>query len=371
VTDDRILGHLARRFAISEENIATEALSWLLRAPAARAAVAGLARAADCTVPSDLTFVGQVGAEGTGRPDIVGSDAGGVERLIVEAKFGAGLTEQQPGGYLRRLPADADSILLVVAPSARLPTLWVELLRAVPELAGFAPAPSAVGPAGLLHARIGTRTTLALVSWRGLVTRVLDGLRAAEEFTLAQDAEQLLALTEVMDSAAYVPVKPGDLDQRTGHLVHQLERIIDRTYRDIANDPTSPAEAYRNRSSHGRIFYGWYLRSRRTRVAVWFGFLPRTWARFGISPLWVQTTSDWSRHRLQQALGGLHEPGQAGLFEDQGFLSPLTVPAYASEADVTASLRGQLEDFLARLDAVVPPDESPVPDEPDDNEESI
>src|SRR5687768_5612239 len=98
----------------------------------------GLAGVAGCELPSDLTYVGQVGAEGTGRPDLVGTDPDHVERLLVEAKFGAGLTEQQPGGYLQRLPADADGMLLVVAPSARLPTLWVELLRAVPELAASA-----------------------------------------------------------------------------------------------------------------------------------------------------------------------------------------------------------------------------------------
>jgi hypothetical protein len=84
----------------------------------------------------------------------------------------------------------------------------------------------------------------------------------------------------------------------------------------------------------------------------------------------VQTTSDWSRHRLQQALGGLNEPGQAGIFEDNGFVSPLMIPPYASEAEVTASLRAQLEDFLVRLDAVVPAGESPVPDEPDDEDVS-
>jgi hypothetical protein len=31
MTDDRILGHLAQRFAVSEENLTTEALTWLLR----------------------------------------------------------------------------------------------------------------------------------------------------------------------------------------------------------------------------------------------------------------------------------------------------------------------------------------------------
>jgi hypothetical protein len=134
MTDERILGHLAQRFAVSEENLATEALTWLLRhSAAARAALAGLARTIGADVPNELTFIGQVGNLDTGRPDVVGLDASGRERLLIEAKFAAVLTDQQPGGYLTRLPADVDGMLLVVAPTVRLATLWVELLRAVPR----------------------------------------------------------------------------------------------------------------------------------------------------------------------------------------------------------------------------------------------
>src|SRR6266576_1403767 len=36
MTQDRILGHLAQRFAVSEENLAIESLTWLLRRSAGR-----------------------------------------------------------------------------------------------------------------------------------------------------------------------------------------------------------------------------------------------------------------------------------------------------------------------------------------------
>jgi hypothetical protein len=367
MTDDRILGHLAQRFAVSEENLATEALTWLLRSAAARAALVGLARASGVNVPDELRFIGQVGSPETGRPDVVGLDASGRERLLIEAKFAAALTDQQPGGYLTRLPADVDGMLLVVAPAVRRATLWVELLRAVPELAPAAPSPSAVSAVGVLHVKAAAHTTLALVSWRSLVSGVLDALRTADESLLARDAEQLLALTEAMDSAAFAPLRPGDLDTRTARQIAQLHLIIDAARRHIAAD--SPiAEPY-GRASHGRIFYGWYLRSRRTKKAIWFGFYPRAWARHGLSPLWVQVpvSVSWSRQRLLQALSGLHEVGQAGLFEDdaESFLIPLTIPEFAGEDEVVDSLRSQLESVISRLDSVVPEGEHVTPDQPD------
>jgi hypothetical protein len=367
--DDRILGHLAQRFAVSEENIATEALTWLLRrSAAARVALVGYARAVGADVPDELTFIGQVGSPDTGRPDVVGLDASSRERLLIEAKFAAALTEQQPRGYLKRLPLDVDGVLLVVTPTVRLPTLWVELLRAVPELAASAPSPSAVPTAKVLSVKAGTHTTLALVSWRSLVSGVLEALRAADESLLARDAEQLLALTEAMDSAAFAPLRPGDLDARAARQIAQLHLIIDAARSRIAAG-SSVAEPYGNRSSHGRIFYGWWIRSRKTKKAIWYGFLPRAWARHGLSPLWVQVkvTTSWSRQRLLQALSGLHEVGQAGMFEDgvDSFLVPLTIPEFAGEQEVVDSLRSQLENVISRLDSVVPAGEQLAPDEPD------
>jgi hypothetical protein len=142
-------------------------------------------------------------------------------------------------------------MLLVVAPTVRRATLWVELLRAVPELAAIAPSPSAVPTAGVLSVKAAAHTTLALVSWRNLVSRVLDVLRTADESLLARDAEQLLALTETMDSAAFAPLRPGDLDTRTARQIAQLHLIIDTARRRIAAD-SLVAEPY-GRSSHGRI----------------------------------------------------------------------------------------------------------------------
>ena len=71
-----------------------------------------------------------VGTPDSGRPGIVGLDDSGRERLLLEAKFAARLTDQQPTGYLTRLPGDVPSLLLVVAPTLRISSLWVELLTA-------------------------------------------------------------------------------------------------------------------------------------------------------------------------------------------------------------------------------------------------
>jgi hypothetical protein len=47
-------------------------------------------------LPADLAFHSQVGDPQSGRPDLVATDDLGSERLIIEAKFWANLTGNQP-----------------------------------------------------------------------------------------------------------------------------------------------------------------------------------------------------------------------------------------------------------------------------------
>ena len=360
---DHVLGYLARRFTVSEENLATEALTWLLRDPAANRALCSLARQWGADVPDGLNFVGQVGNPDTGRPDVVGTDGDHTERLLIEAKFAAGLTAQQPSGYLSRLGTTAPGMLLVVAPSTRLATLWSELLRATPELSTTAPSPSAPLAGAVLAHSIDAKRVLALTSWRYLVTHVLEALKTTGNLALAQDGEQLLALTEVMDSQAYTPVAPGDYGVGEARRIQQLQGLIDGVHDRVK--ASSQVVEHAGRSSHGRIFYGWYLASTATKKALWFGFYPRVWAREGISPLWMQVSisPSWSRQRLTQALSTLHRPGQKGVFDGvDSFFVPLTLEPFLSEQQTVADLLSQVEALVALLDAAVAPGETPTPD---------
>lgn len=363
---ERVLAHLARRFAVSPENIASESLTWILRrSAAASGAVSVLVRTFGAEVPDGLTFVGQVGSPDTGRPDVVGTDDQSRARVLIEAKFAAGLTAQQPGGYLNSLTSGEPSCLLVVAPSVRLASLWVELLRAVPELVSEVPAPSSLGETRQ-HLDAGAGRALAMVSWRELVLAVLDAVRASGELSLVQDTEQLLALTEAMDEAEFEPARPEDFSFRTARQLHQLESVIQSTYYRVIKGPT--VEKIRGRPSHGRTFYGWYVRAAQAQKSIWFGYLPRAWSKHGISPLWARLseTKAWSRQRLETVLAPFGRTGGSGLFDDdRAFLIPLSVPLHAGKADVIDSVIGQLKAIAARLDAAVGPGEVVVPDEPE------
>jgi hypothetical protein len=107
-----VLAHLALRFASHPENLATEALAFILKGSEAASTVfIELLRSRGVSLPRILTFETQQVGTDSAIPDMNGSDDSGILRVIVENKFWAGLTDNQPVAYLKRLPSSQSAAL--------------------------------------------------------------------------------------------------------------------------------------------------------------------------------------------------------------------------------------------------------------------
>ena len=128
-----LFAHIAPRLTDRIEDVAVDALGHILsQSESARNALAEMLRAGGIEVGSIDSVQTQVIGEEGERPDLVGFDDDGTERVLIEAKFWAGLTQNQPNHYLERLERKSHgrpAALLFVAPAARLETLWPELCR--------------------------------------------------------------------------------------------------------------------------------------------------------------------------------------------------------------------------------------------------
>lgn len=129
MTSDSLLGHLAWRFPGATEDIATEALQYILsKHERAQTGLADLLKSGGAKdVPMDC-FKTQRVYQRTQKPDLVAFNEG-KEVLLVESKFWAWLTSNQPNGYLGLMMKDLPDAktLLFIAPRARQPELWKEL----------------------------------------------------------------------------------------------------------------------------------------------------------------------------------------------------------------------------------------------------
>ena len=221
-----LFGHLAGRFATHPENLATEALAYILRnSPTARAAFrAHLAEFAP-GLPADLVFRTQATDADNAIPDLAGADESGQTVVIVEAKFWAGLTDNQPGTYLKRLPGGRPGLLLFIAPEARLQALWPELLRRCPAtLMSSQPAAPATQAFRL---QTDPHHSLALTSWRAVLGTIDARLAATGEDAVRADVHQLTGLCERMDSDAFIPLKSDEFAPLIGRRIDQYCAIIE------------------------------------------------------------------------------------------------------------------------------------------------
>ena len=145
-------------------------------------------------------------------------DRDGKERLLIELKFWAGLTGNQPVTYLERLPEDHGSTLLVVAPSLRIETLWPELKRRAREGMDVELGDDHGGSEVRL-ATVGTGRILMLASWRVLLEALVSAASAAGDAESVNDIRQLSGLAELQDSDAFLPWRPDQLGPEFPRLI--------------------------------------------------------------------------------------------------------------------------------------------------------
>ena len=290
-----MFAHIVTRLTNRTEDVAVEALGFILsRSAAARRALSDLLKLEGMDV-GELTDAGTQVSDGTlARPDLAVYDRERKERVLIEAKFWAGLTENQPNAYLARLPLDErPAVLLFVAPEARIETLWPKLRRLIEPPFNWQSVETS-DDTEIKCALVDDGTQyLALSSWRALLNRMLSFAMSSGD-SIEADIRQLRALCEQQDQEAFLPLKPHELAPEIPRRMLQFNRLVDDAVelareRDIVNTDRLNVTP----RPHG---YGRYLRLGSTDANVWagawFGIDYTLWARSRETPLWISFSSE-------------------------------------------------------------------------------
>lgn len=212
--------------------------------------------------------------------------------MLVEAKFWAGLMDSQPVGYLKSLPPEG-GILLFVAPSQRIDTLWAELLRRCRD-AGLEGGSSCPAEYDFRQIRIEDKV-LALTSWRVLLDVVEGALDRAADHTRVADVRQLRSLCERMDTEAFLPLQSEELTGTIGRRVFQLCELPDALTDILVSRGIAEVKGLRAAAMKGR--YGRYLLLK--GYGTYLYFCAKQWARHGATPLWITIKGPgWKRTQM-------------------------------------------------------------------------
>lgn len=222
MTDDQtLLGFIARRHTIGLEDVATDALYFILSR--SRIALAALTNfLGDGHAPLPIVGVQPWLANEHGAvPDLACIDTSGDVVALIESKFWAPLTSHQPVTYWKELPADQPSALLFLAPDDRINqgSLWDEITERLRE-AGH--------ELGVRHLESNLKTAtgkdghrrLVLASWSLLLDHVAQQVLAVGDQRASFEINELQGL--VANAIA------GDNPRRDGNLRALIKKTVKR-----------------------------------------------------------------------------------------------------------------------------------------------
>ena len=206
--NDTLLAYLVSSFPGNTENIATEALRHIF--DHSNASVEALNDVVQSGVqgiqPISKVESQVIQADGT-RPDLVGLDQAGKERVLVEVKFWAALTNNQPNGYINRLPDDGTALVMFLAPAERIRSLWPQLEDRLTREFGRLIEVDSERKCVRVE---GTQRHLMIASWGGLLDSMAARSRDDGELGVETEIRQLRSLAKHADTGALKPVRRGE-----------------------------------------------------------------------------------------------------------------------------------------------------------------
>ena len=231
------------RLANRTEEIVIHALGHLLNgSEASREALQNFL----LTLGTDVGRISRVSTQYTGRrpggkPDLVGQDSAGEERLLIEAKFDAPLTLNQPVEYLRRLKPEQPSVLLFVATPDRLNSLWEELRQRVEAEKCLGDLENEHKEPEILRGNVGENRNLILTSWRFL----LDNIATQASSVAAQTVNDVHQLQGLVERRSFEPLRQGALPPEFPRSLPHLYLLIDDAVHCLVGKSLASLSGYR------------------------------------------------------------------------------------------------------------------------------
>ncbi len=289
--NDTLLAYLASSFPGNTENIATETLRHIFdRSDACGVALNDVIQSGVRGVNPITTVKSQVFQPDWTRPDLVGYDNNCDERVLIEVKFWAELTDNQPNGYIKRLPDGGSTLVMFLVPEERVQSLWQELRRRMTQ--EFGPLVETDSERRCVRVQK-TQKHLMIASWSGLLDSMAARTRDYGETGVETEIRQLRSLAKYAFDGAFKPIRRGEeFGADSENWQRQFKRLIDAaTERGIEQGWASRKGLRATTRSYG---YGRYISL--CGADVWLGVNLERLARTDQTPLWVDLCVEWNEH---------------------------------------------------------------------------
>jgi len=271
---ESLLGQFYSRIGVPED-IASEGIAYILgKSEYARKAINNMIFNSTGLALPDLVYSTQNVGDKLERPDISGRVDNIHERLIIEAKFEAALTEKQPIEYLNRLKSD--SVLMFVCPSWRTHSLMSEIARKIKTAYD-----KEVGET--LNITFESGKHLIIKTWSDITNSIKSALEQENRRELVSDIDQIIGLCNKIDTEAFRPLTSDDLAISIPRRIISYTNLIDKIIEKLNQKEVLERGKY---NATGQIWgYSRYARTEKWLVALELNF--EYWAKTEETPLWL------------------------------------------------------------------------------------
>ncbi len=300
---ESLLASLYSRIRGSQEDVATVSLQYILSSSEKLNSAFNrlLSDSLKLNVGADTSYSCQSVGEDKERPDLSGVDSEGNEIVLCEMKFYAGLTDNQPNGYLNRLISKGGKALVFVCPEARKISLWHKITDLCKEQGRILSEEDD-------YRVIVDGIAMTIVTWN----KVIDELRrvaASEVYEAKSDIDQLAGFCSMMDSTAFIPFSPEDMGPIVARKEERYYQVIDRLFDKIYADKSLHATKKGLRATPWRFGYTRYIRTEKYNIALFYNRNAWMDPSREDTPFWFYVADDgWNQSKeLKSKLRGLPE----------------------------------------------------------------
>jgi len=315
---ESLLSHIASNFISEYENVANSSIAYLLnKYPASREVLKNILQIDDA--PS--FFVTELSTKSNGRPDITGLDINGNKQIIIEGKFWANLTDNQPINYLKELSEKGKLLFLV--PQKRKISLKSEIKKRLN----------------------GDDKKIYIFSWNEFLDLVEIENNKNHNQSLISDITQLKELCSKMDDEGMPPLSQSDLDPMNGRINYQLSNIIDECNPILREWEESNFKGTRTTSSMDG--HGFYFR------AFGFGcqlcFSNYNWFTYENStPIWLYIMDEEWKHQ-EKIYHHLNNFDTQNLFNDGCSMYGIQLQTGMDKSQAICHITNKVREVLTKL----------------------
>lgn len=274
-----LLGQFYYRIKGKHEDIASESLTYIFKnSVRARRTLNQIIYTNTGLEFSDLSYSTQNVGEKFERPDISGKDEHGKEVLIIEAKFWASLTSNQPNKYLERL--SKDSVLIFLVPSLRERAIFEEITIRIKEkyldyqyeIKNF-------------QIKLFEKNQFILIkNWDNILNVIKSELQQENNQILISDVDQIIGLCNTIDSNSFIPINEDDLSPLIPKKINSYFDIVDKVVEEVINRIEEASIKGLMKTPHR---YGYRRYFRIGNIAFGMSLKFDIWAEYADTPFWI------------------------------------------------------------------------------------